>query len=163
MTDRIDLDEQIYKNFEAVGAVTEPENVVRAGGKEELMLLLGENHRYMFTLIHKFHSRDNEEEQRHVRENMNEEELALFDLEVKESGVELSESDKYRIKKGVQGILSTLQAEKFVIDWKKHHSSRAQVKVPIEKDLDEVLPDSFGRAEYAQTCNRLFDHVVQRY
>ena len=104
-----------------------------------------------------------EEEQRHVRENLNEEELALFDLVVKESGVELSESDKNKIKKGVRELLSTLQAEKFVIDWKKHQSSRAQVKVTIEKELDEVLPDSFGRAEYAQTCNRLFDHVVQKY
>ena len=61
VTDRLDLDEQIYKNFAGVGAVTEPESEVRAESKEQLQQLLGENHRYIFTLIHKFHSRDGEE------------------------------------------------------------------------------------------------------
>jgi type I restriction enzyme, R subunit len=61
VTDRIDLDDQIYKNFASVGAVTEPEKTVRADSKEQLQQLLRENHRYVFTLIHKFHSRDNEE------------------------------------------------------------------------------------------------------
>ncbi len=61
VTDRLDLDEQIYKNFAGVGAVTEPESEVRADSKEQLKQLLSENHRYTFTLIHKFHARDGEE------------------------------------------------------------------------------------------------------
>lgn len=52
VTDRLDLDEQIYKNFAGVGAVTEPESEVRADSKEQLKQLLSENHRYTFTLIH---------------------------------------------------------------------------------------------------------------
>lgn len=104
-----------------------------------------------------------EEEQRHVRENISEDELALFDLIVRETPEELSEKEKAEIKKGVRSLLQRLEAEKFVIDWKKHQSTRAQVKVTIEEELDQVLPTVYGRTEFAQTCSRLFDHVVQRY
>lgn len=52
VTDRKELDEQIYGNFASVGAVTEGE--VHATSGEHLKQLLGENHRNIFTLIHKF-------------------------------------------------------------------------------------------------------------
>ena len=54
VTDRDDLDDQIYKNFVRCGAVTEPEKTVRAQSSEHLKQLLSENHRYVFTLIQKF-------------------------------------------------------------------------------------------------------------
>ena len=56
VTDRIDLDDQIYKNFARAGVVTEPETRVRAGSGAHLQQLLHEDHRYVFTLIHKFHT-----------------------------------------------------------------------------------------------------------
>jgi type I restriction enzyme R subunit len=52
VTDRKELDEQIYKNFAGVGAVTEQE--VHADSGKDLKKLLMENHRNIFTLIHKF-------------------------------------------------------------------------------------------------------------
>jgi len=55
VTDRQDLDDQIYKTFAAAGAVTEPENAIRASSGEHLKRLLREDHRYIFTMIHKFH------------------------------------------------------------------------------------------------------------
>jgi type I restriction enzyme R subunit len=54
VTDRQELDQQIYRNFANAGAVTEPEVRVRAGGGEHLRQLLREDHRYVFTLIQKF-------------------------------------------------------------------------------------------------------------
>jgi len=54
ITDREDLDDQIYKNFAGVGAVTEPEKHVRAKSGKHLKQLLQEDHRYVFTLIQKF-------------------------------------------------------------------------------------------------------------
>ncbi len=54
VTDREDLDDQIYKNFAGVGATTEPETQVRAQRGEHLKQLLQEDHRYVFTLIQKF-------------------------------------------------------------------------------------------------------------
>jgi len=55
MTDRDDLDNQIYKTFASVGAVTEPEEAVRAESGEHLKELLWADHRTVFTLIQKFH------------------------------------------------------------------------------------------------------------
>jgi len=52
VTDRDDLDDQIYKNFVACGAVTEKE--AQAASGENLKQLLTEDHRYVFTLIQKF-------------------------------------------------------------------------------------------------------------
>jgi type I restriction enzyme, R subunit len=56
VTDRTELDKQIYKNFASVGAVTEPEESVRAESGGHLRQLLRENHRYVFTLVHKFNT-----------------------------------------------------------------------------------------------------------
>lgn len=58
ITDRLDLDSQIYKNFARAGAVTEPEDRVRASDGADLRLKLGQDHRYVFTLIHKFKTPD---------------------------------------------------------------------------------------------------------
>jgi type I restriction enzyme R subunit len=52
VTDREELDGQIYKEFASVGAVTEKEAHAESG--DHLRQLLRENHRYVFTLIQKF-------------------------------------------------------------------------------------------------------------
>jgi type I restriction enzyme R subunit len=52
MTDRTDLDSQIYKTF--VGCGVADEQTPRADSGKELERLLKENHRYVFSLIHKF-------------------------------------------------------------------------------------------------------------
>jgi type I restriction enzyme R subunit len=54
ITDRIDLDEQIYKNFRKVGAVTEPEESARVSYIKDLKPRLRENHSILFLLIQKF-------------------------------------------------------------------------------------------------------------
>jgi type I restriction enzyme R subunit len=51
ITDRQELDKQIYQTFSRAGVVTEPEKSVRAQSGEHLR----EDHRYLFTLIQKFH------------------------------------------------------------------------------------------------------------
>ncbi|KAB2941881.1 MAG: type I restriction endonuclease subunit R [Candidatus Methanoperedens sp.] len=58
VTDRLDLDNQIYKNFAGTGAVTEEE--VQAENGDHLKELLREDHRYIFTLIQKFHTKKGE-------------------------------------------------------------------------------------------------------
>lgn len=52
MTDRDDLDSQIYKTF--VGCGVADQQTPRASSGRELQQLLSENHRYVFSLIHKF-------------------------------------------------------------------------------------------------------------
>ncbi|GAA5110719.1 type I restriction endonuclease subunit R [Alloalcanivorax gelatiniphagus] len=58
VTDRNDLDDQIYKTFVATGAVNEVEAHAESGA--HLKQLLGEDHRYVFTLIQKFGTRQGE-------------------------------------------------------------------------------------------------------
>ncbi len=63
VTDRQDLDDQIYKNFVSTGAVTEPkggESGPQATSGEHLQELLRGDHRYVFTLIHKFGTKTGE-------------------------------------------------------------------------------------------------------
>ncbi len=55
VTDREDLDGQIYRNFANTGAVLEDEKRVRADSAVSLKRMLNEeDHRYVFTLIQKF-------------------------------------------------------------------------------------------------------------
>jgi len=51
VTDRTDLDDQIYKTFNAAGLITE---ACQADSGAELKQLLAEDHRFVFTLIQKF-------------------------------------------------------------------------------------------------------------
>lgn len=52
VTDRVELDKQIYNNFAYSGTIHETE--AQAENGEDLRRLLGEDHRYIFTLIQKF-------------------------------------------------------------------------------------------------------------
>ena len=52
MTDREDLDDQIWRTFVGCGVVDE--KTPRAGSGQELKELLTQNHRFIFSLIHKF-------------------------------------------------------------------------------------------------------------
>ena len=52
MTDRNDLDSQIYRTF--VGCGIADDNTPRAASGDDLERLLKQNHRYVFSLIHKF-------------------------------------------------------------------------------------------------------------
>jgi type I restriction enzyme R subunit len=54
VTDRLELDSQIYKTFTATGAITGAE--VQAESGDHLKTLLQQDNRYVFSLIQKFHT-----------------------------------------------------------------------------------------------------------
>lgn len=60
ITDREDLDKQIYQNFAYTEAVTESQENVKANSAQHLQQLLTEDHRYIFTLIQKFRTKKGE-------------------------------------------------------------------------------------------------------
>ena len=68
MTDREDLDSQIYKTF--IGCGVADEQTPRASSGPELQRLLSENHRYVFSLIHKFNQDVAPEEPYSPRDNI---------------------------------------------------------------------------------------------
>jgi len=59
ITDRKELDEQIYQNFQNAGVINEAK--VQATSTKNLRKLLSQDHRYIFTLIHKFQTDDGSE------------------------------------------------------------------------------------------------------
>lgn len=68
MTDRNDLDSQIYRSF--VGCGVADEQTPRAATGEDLRRLLRANHRYLFSLIHKFNQDVNPAEPYSTRDDI---------------------------------------------------------------------------------------------
>jgi type I restriction enzyme, R subunit len=103
-----------------------------------------------------------EEEKRGVGEQLNEEELALFDLLTKPQ-IELSDSDREKVKATARDLLNTLKAGKLVLDWRKRQQARAEVRVTIEKMLDHGLPRAYTPELFDQKTSAVFQHVYDAY
>jgi type I restriction enzyme R subunit len=78
------------------------------------------------------------EEARHVREQLSEDELAVFDL-LTRPGPALSPAERDEVKKVARQLLVKVQAT-LTIDWHKTAQSRARVRESIEETLDDGLP-----------------------
>nr|MBC8362795.1 type I restriction endonuclease subunit R [Candidatus Desulfatibia profunda] len=104
----------------------------------------------------------NEEEQRAVGEQLDEEELALFDLLTKPK-VDMSKTDRDKVKSTARELLATLKAGKLVLDWRKRQQARAEVRVTIEKLLDQGLPRAYTPELFDQKTTAVFQHVYDAY
>jgi len=103
-----------------------------------------------------------EEEQRAVKENLTEEELAIFDLLLKDN---LNPNETEKVKKTARGLLSKLKAEKLVLDWREKEQSRSGVKTTIEDILYDSLPEptySQKDCDYkgAEIYNFIYEHYL---
>jgi type I restriction enzyme R subunit len=104
----------------------------------------------------------NEEEQRGVGEQLDEEELALFDLLTKPQ-IEMSDTDRDKVKSTARELLAALKAGKLVLDWRKRQQARAEVRVTIEKLLDQGLPRAYTPELFEQKTTAVFQHVYDAY
>lgn len=104
----------------------------------------------------------NTEEQRGIGEQLTEEELAIFDLLTKPH-IELTKSEKDKVKATAKELLTTLKAEKLVLDWRKRQQARAAVKITIEKLLDANLPQAYTPELYEQKTSSIYQHVYDSY
>jgi type I restriction enzyme R subunit len=103
-----------------------------------------------------------EEEQRHLRENVSEEELAVFDI-LTRPGPDLTPQETEAIKKVCKDLLAKLKTEKLVLAWRTKRTTRAAVRVEIEKMLDSGLPEKYTTELFEQKCGVLFQHVLEKY
>jgi len=103
-----------------------------------------------------------EEEQRAVREELTEEELAVFDLLTKPDPT-LTKTQEAQVKKIVKELLDKLKRELLVLDWKQRQATRAAVQVAIEVTLDSGLPDVYDRALFSRKTAAVFEHVFSAY
>jgi type I restriction enzyme R subunit len=107
-------------------------------------------------------SRDlNDEQERHVRENMSEDELVIFDL-LTRPAPELGAEEKAEVKKVSRVLLDRLR-QLLVINWRQKTSARSQVRLAIENLLDSGLPRAYDKPMYEQKCSVIFEHVYERY
>jgi type I restriction enzyme R subunit len=104
----------------------------------------------------------NQEEKRAISEQLNEEELAIFDLLTKPA-MELSEKERKQIKAVARELLEKVKKEKLVLDWRKRQESRAGVRVTIDDVLDKGLPEKFTRELYKQKCDLVYQHFYDNY
>jgi type I restriction enzyme R subunit len=103
----------------------------------------------------------NDEQKRHVRENMSEEELVVFDI-LTRPAPELSAEERAEVKKVAQNLLARLK-ELLVLNWRKKSTSRSQLKLTIEDTLDAGLPRAYTPELYNQKCSAVFEHVYESY
>jgi type I restriction enzyme R subunit len=102
-----------------------------------------------------------EEQQRHVREHMTEEELVIFDI-LTRPAPELSAEERGEVKKVARELLTRLK-QLLVINWRQKSAARAQLRLAIEDVLDTGLPQIYSPELYQQKCSAVFEHVYESY
>ena len=103
----------------------------------------------------------NDEEQRHVRENMSEEELVIFDI-LTRPAPELSTEERAEVKKVARDLLARLKGL-LVLNWRQKSAARSQLKLAIEDTLDSGLPRAYTPEIYSEKCSAVFEHVYESY
>jgi len=103
-----------------------------------------------------------QEEQRAVREDLTEEELAIFDVLTKPDPV-LTDDERTAVKASAKRLLTHLH-DKLVLDWRRRAATTAAVRVTIRDVLDEELPaDPYPPEVFDEKVQAVFDHVTTAY
>ena len=102
-----------------------------------------------------------EEQTRHVRENLSEEEQTIFDILTRPSP-ELTADERAEVKRVAATLLKRLH-ELLVIGWRQKVTTRAKVRLAIEDVLDDGLPRAYAKEQYADKVEAVFRHVYQSY
>jgi len=103
-----------------------------------------------------------QEEQRAVREDLTEEELAIFDVLTKPDPV-LTDEERAAVKVSAKRLLTHLH-DKLVLDWRRRAATTAAVRVTIREVLDAELPDDpYPPDVFDEKVQAVFDHVTTAY
>ena len=102
-----------------------------------------------------------DEEQRAVREDATEAELAIFDLLTKPEP-ELTKAEALTVRGTAKMLLERVE-EKLVLDWKRRQQPRSAVRAEIGKVLDAELPDAYDAALLGRKVDAIFDHIYASY
>jgi type I restriction enzyme R subunit len=101
------------------------------------------------------------EQRRAAEEGLTDDELALFDLLLKDR---ISKGDRERLKQASRGLLTSLQdLLRPMHDWTQNAATQAEVKVFILDKLWQSLPrPPFTDEETEGAASRVYDYVWQR-
>jgi type I restriction enzyme R subunit len=115
----------------------------------------------LFEELLKFARGLNEEEQRHAREGLTEDELTVFDI-LTRPGPELTAEERNEVKKVARQLFQRLKSV-LALNWRQKAQGRAQVRDAIEETLDEGLPQKYSPELYKRKCSTVFEHVFEKY
>ena len=101
------------------------------------------------------------EEQRAVREDATEAELAIFDLLTKPEP-DLTAAEARKVRGAAKKLLEHIE-DKLVLDWKRRQQTRSAVRVAVGTVLDAELPDIYGPELFDQKVDTIFDHIYASY
>lgn len=156
------LSQMIKKNPLRIDYYQKYQEIIEGYNKEKDRVTIEET----FEQILRFVKDLDQEEKRGVREGLDEEKLALYDLLI--SGKKLSKKESDRIKEVGQELLQSLKAEKLnMSNWKEKESTKAEIKTFIYNYLyDETtgLPiDQYTPEDVEIKANIVFEHFYNQY
>jgi type I restriction enzyme R subunit len=102
------------------------------------------------------------EEERHIKEDLSEEELEIFDLLRKEK---LTKNEEKRVKLAAKELYSSLMAKKaelFIVGWQNDAKPKERVRSAIINCLNNALPESYDRDIFAAKSNLIYQHIVDQ-
>lgn len=101
-----------------------------------------------------------EEDARHVREGLTEDELELYDTLCKDK---LTKDEEQKVKLAAKHLITRLLDEHpkvLVQDWWKDGQTQRKVKAAVEEVLDQDLPESYDRITFKEKSDHVFDLIV---
>jgi len=118
-----------------------------------------------FAALLRFSDLLDKEEKRAIREGLDEETLALFDLLEKPN---LKPRERNKLKSVAKELLETLKAEQLKFqDWSEKEATRAAVRSHIHDFLwsekTGLPPESYSPGDVEQKAELIFTHVFRQY
>ena len=99
-----------------------------------------------------------EEENRNVRENLNEEELAVFDILVKEN---LNPDEREQVKKAAKEMIEKLKAEKLTPHWRDFEPTRSGVKTTISDYIYTMPEPTYTEIECQKLIPSIYNFIYE--
>ncbi|TBY75802.1 type I restriction endonuclease subunit R [Rhizobium leguminosarum bv. viciae] len=103
-----------------------------------------------------------EEEQRAAREELSEEELAIFDLLVKPEP-KLTKPEELEVKRVARSLLEKLHDLTGAIDWVRGQETRGAVWTEIRQRLNELPENPYPQTLWDSKVEQVWDFVLHRY
>jgi type I restriction enzyme R subunit len=102
-----------------------------------------------------------EEEQRHVREGLSEDEQAIVDILTRPEP-KLTKAEEIAVKKIARDLLTKLKGEKFILDWRLRETAKADVRETIRHEFD-LLPEVYEPTMWEEKVARTYQFVFERF
>lgn len=102
-----------------------------------------------------------EEDERHAREGLSQDELELYDVLRKDK---MTQAEEIKVKNAARDLLQRLikgRPKVLIQDWFKDGQSQVRVKSAIEEVLDKDLPETYEKDLFKEKSNKLYDLIYE--